>query len=540
MRTAYLGGRVYTGELPLKEAFLVEEGRFVHVGTNREVEALLQSGDQKIDLSGRFVSAGFNDSHMHLLNFGQSLYGARLAEHTSSLAELLTHLKDCLRKDPPEAGGWLIGRGWNQDYFTDAERMPDRHDLDTVSTEVPILITRACGHSCVVNSCVLKLAGISAGTPDPEGGSIGREASGEPDGRLYEKAIGLLDSVKPQPGKKEIREMLLLAMREVNRYGITSVQTDDYSAFRTLPFETVNEAYRELEAEGKMTLRVTEQANFTDLSALSAFIEKEKKESGSTFFRIGPVKLLGDGSLGSRTAHLSRPYLGSDGEMGFSLFPPEELKALVSLAHENGMPVAVHAIGDACLDEVLDAIEEALEKEPREDHRHGIVHCQISRKDQLERIARLKLHVYAQSIFLDYDNHIVERLVPPELARTSYSWKSLKDAGVTVSNGSDCPVELPDVLAGIQCAVTRRSLDGTGPFLSAEAFSVAEALDSFTLSGARASFEEKIKGRIREGMLADFVVLDRDPFETAPEELHSLKVLKTVLGGETVFAEETE
>jgi predicted amidohydrolase YtcJ len=199
------------------------------------------------------------------------------------------------------------------------------------------------------------------------------------------------------------------------------------------------------------------------------------------------------------------------------------------------MSVAVHAIGDACLDEVLDAIEEALDKNPRKDHRHGIVHCQISREDQLKRIARLNLHVYAQSIFLDYDNHIVEKRVGKELAATSYHWKTLMDQGVSVSNGSDCPVELPDVMAGMECAVTRTSLDGTGPYVADQAFSVREALDSYTIRGAEASFEEKIKGRIAPGYLADFTVLNGNPFETEPGSLHEIRVLDCFLGGKRLF-----
>jgi predicted amidohydrolase YtcJ len=165
-----------------------------------------------------------------------------------------------------------------------------------------------------------------------------------------------------------------------------------------------------------------------------------------------------------------------------------------------------------------------------------VVHCQISRADQLERIRALLMHVYAQSIFLDYDNHIVENRVGPELASTSYCWKTLMDSGVSVSNGSDCPVELPDVMEGIECAVTRCSLDGTGPYLPGEAFSVQEALDSFTVHSAEASFEEDRKGRIREGYLADFVILGRDPFETAPREIHRIPILATYLGGRCVYA----
>ena len=536
MKTAYYNGIVYTGEMPLQQAFLTEDGRFGITGSDEEVLARLSPEDRKTDLHGAFVCAGFIDSHMHLLNFGQSLHGARLAEHTGSLQEMLGYLNDRIRSEPPRPGQWLIGRGWNQDYFSDEKRMPTRQDLDSVSAEIPIMITRACGHSCVVNSPVLEKARINRSTPDPEGGTIGREADGEPDGRLYENAIDLLDPVRPQPDKESLKDMLLLAMKEANRYGVTSVHTDDYCVFRSVPWETINEAYRELEAAGQMTVRVTEQCNFTDLSEFMKFTEAGNRSGkGSEFFRIGPLKLLGDGSLGSRTAHLSLPYLQGDGGCGFSLFDPGYLKEMVAWAHGHGMNAVVHAIGDACLDEVLDAFESALTADPRPDHRHGIVHCQVSRKDQLERIARLGLHVYAQSIFLDYDNHIVEKLVPPELAAYSYSWKTLMDMGVCVSNGSDCPVELPDVMAGIQCAVTRRSLDGFGPFLPREAFSVREALDSFTSAGARAGFEEQEKGRIREGMLADFVILGQDPFKTEPSRLHGIPVIAAYLAGKEVY-----
>lgn len=536
MKTAYYNGTVYTGEMPLQEAFVTENGRFRQTGSTEEILAGLAPEDKKVDLNGRFVCAGFIDSHMHLLSFGNFLHGARLAEHTGSLREMLSYLKEYLTLDPPRPGQWLIGRGWNQDYFSDEKRMPTRQDLDSLSAEIPIKITRTCGHSCVVNTPALERAGITRNTPDPEGGTIGRDADGEPDGRLYENAIDLLNAVIPQPDKEAIREMLLLAMKEVNRYGITGVHTDDYSTFRDVPWQRINDAYRELEAEGRMTVRVTEQCNFTDLTELKKFTEAGNRSgTGSRFFRIGPLKLLGDGSLGSRTAHLSLPYLQGDGDCGFSLFDPEYLKELVAYAHGHGMNAVVHAIGDACLDEVLDAFEAALTAEPRPDHRHGIVHCQVSRKDQLERIARLGLHVYAQSIFLDYDNHIVEKLVPPELAAYSYSWKTLMDMGVCVSNGSDCPVELPNVMAGIQCAVTRRSLDGFGPFLPREAFSVKEALDSFTYACAKAGFEEKEKGRIREGMLADFVILGADPFQTEPSRLHGIPVIATFLAGEEVY-----
>ena len=536
MRTIYHHGRVYPGELPLCQAFAVEDGRFVRVGSDEELLAFAREGDALVDLQGRFVCAGFNDSHMHLLNFGQSLHAAQLAGHTGSLADLLAYLREYLQGHPVREGQWLTGRGWNQDYFQDVSRMPDRRDLDGISAEIPIMITRACGHCCVVNSRVLELAGIGPDTPSPDGGSIGME-NGRPDGRLYDNAMDLLSEVLPLPDQEELKEMIRLACAELNRFGVTSSQTDDYCVFRSIPFETVNAAYRELEDSGELSVRVYEQSNFTTLPELQRFVEAGNVTgAGTELFKIGPLKMLGDGALGSRTAHLSQAYADDENNCGFSLFSDEHMNAMVSYAHAHGMQVAIHAIGDACLDQVLNAVDLALREHPRADHRHGVVHCQVSRPDQLRRIRELDMHVYAQSIFLDYDNHIVNRLLRPELAESSYSWKTLLDSGVSVSNGSDCPVELPDVMEGIECAVTRCSLDGTGPYLPGEAFSVQEALDSFTVHSAEASFEEDRKGRIREGYLADFVILGRDPFETAPRELHRIPILATYLGGRCVYA----
>ena len=535
MKTIYYNGRIYTGQLPFQEAFAVEGKHFLQVGDTEQLLRLAGEEDTLVDLGGHFVCAGFNDSHMHLLNFGQFLYSAQLAGHTSSLSELLSFLKDYLPAHPVCEGQWVTGRGWNHDYFSDTDRMPDRRDLDAVSTDVPIVITRACGHCCVVNSCALALAGIDSDTPDPPGGTIGRE-NGQPDGRLYENAMDMLTGVLPVPDKETIKDMLRLGCAELNRYGVTSVQSDDYNVFPTVPFELVNEAYRELEESGELSVRVYEQSFFTTLDGLRHFVESGNiTGTGSDMFRIGPLKMVGDGSLGSRTAHLSVPYRGGNGGRGYSLFSDEHMNAMVSYAHAHGMQVAIHAIGDACLDQVLNAMELALREHPRADHRHGVVHCQVSRLDQLERIRALHLHVYAQSIFLDYDNHIVNRLLPPVLAQSSYSWKTLLESGVSVSNGSDCPVELPNVMEGIECAVTRQSLDGTGPYLPHEAFSVQEALDSYTIHGAEASFDEHRKGRIREGYLADFVILGQDPFQCEPRQIHSIPILASYLNGICVY-----
>ena len=536
MKSAYINGNVYTGQLPVRQAFLVEQGVFRKVGSNGEVLREISGEDRVVDLRGHFVCPGFNDSHMHLLSFGNFLRTLRLAEHSGSLSDMLRYVRSCLEEHPPRAGRWLLGRGWNQDFFSDVSRMPDRYDLDGISTEVPIMLTRACGHCCVVNTKALEISRIDGNTLSPEGGDVGMR-DGRPDGRFYDNAMELVQRCLPPPGREEIRDMLRNACREVNRYGITSVQSDDYLVFQGVSWETVQDVLEEMARTGELTVRVYEQAQFTDMKGLEDFLGKGNcTGKGGNMFRIGPVKLLGDGSLGSRTAYLSRPYADSDADTrGFPLYSDREMQAMVTCAHSHGMQLAVHAIGDACLDQILNAMEQAMQAFPRPDPRHGIVHCQITRPDQLRRIRDLGLHVYAQSIFLDYDNHIVEKRAGKELAGTSYHWKTLMDMGVSVSNGSDCPVELPHVMAGVECAVTRTSMDGTGPYLPGEAFSVREALDSYTLRGAEASFEETVKGQIAPGFLADFTVLSENPFDTDPRRLHEISVLLCCLGGKEVY-----
>ena len=508
---------VYTGD-GFAQAFAVEDGKFVAVGSENEMPE-----GRRIDLGGAFVCAGFNDSHMHLLNYGQALHMAPLWLHTSSLEEMI----DCLRHTKADRG-WIIGRGWNQDYFSDIQRMPNRADLDRVSSELPVCAIRACGHALVVNTQALVSLGITHDVVSPEGGEIDFEQ-----GLFFDNAMDLVLNTIPAPDMQTLKNYIRTACAALNSRGITSCHSDDYCVFRQLPWQTINAAYEELEAAGELTVRVREQVNLTTVEDLLAFVHAP--HSDTEMFSMGPLKLLGDGALGARTALLSRPYADAPDTQGLSVFTAQQFNELIGCAHAHGMQTAIHCIGDACLDMVLDAIEKAQAANPREDARHGIVHCQITRPDQLQRMALARLHIYAQSIFLDYDTHIVHERVGDELARTSYSWKTLMDLGATVSNGSDCPVEVPDVLAGIQCAVTRQDLRGCEPYLPGEAFSVKEAVDSFTIAGAYASFEENIKGRIAPGHRADFTVLGANPFRVDHGQIKDIPVLETWLNGTPVW-----
>ena len=537
MKNIYYNAKVYTGDMALAEAFVEEDGVFVFAGTSEDALGMFSEGDSRIDLGGKFVCPGFVDSHMHVLSYGYSLTTARLSEHTDSLEGMIEYFREFAKEHPPVEGSWIVGRGWNQDYYSDADRMPDRHDLDRVSKEHPVVAVRCCGHGLAVNSKAIEILGVTKDTPVPEGGSIGIE-DGEPDGRFFDNAMDMVYAAIPAPGKAALKEMIRAASRALNAYGVTGCHSDDFSAFNGLDWKIVHEAISEVEKEGGLTVRIYEQANFADPEKLKEFCEAGHiSGEGSEMFKTGPLKLLGDGALGARTAFLSRPYADDPSAVGLPVFTQEQLDTLIGYAHEKGMHCAVHAIGDACLDRVLAAYEKALAKNPRDDHRHGIVHCQITRPDQLQKIIDMKLHVYAQTIFIDYDSRIVRQRVGDELAESSYNWKTLMKAGVSVSNGTDCPVETPDALRGMQCAVTRRSPGSDdAPYLPREAFTVQEAIDSYTIRSAEAAFEESIKGRIQPGMVADFVVLGENPFEVDAECIKDIPVCGTYLGGRKVFS----
>ncbi|MBQ4552550.1 MAG: amidohydrolase [Clostridia bacterium] len=533
MKQLFVNGQVFTGTGVMRSAFAEENGKFIAVGSTEEILSLKEENDQVIDLANKFVCAGFIDSHMHLVNYGNVMGCCNLMEHTTSVADIQQALRDFIAAEKIPAGSWVRGRGWNQDYFVDNHDLPTRAQLDEVSTEHPICITRCCGHSLVVNSKALEVLGIDT-VEKIDGGAYDLAT-----GAFFDSAMTLVYARLPQPGRAEIKEMILRACKGLNALGVTGSHTDDLCAFENTPWQEVIAAYHELEAEKKLTVRVYEQSQLTTPEALREFLAAGYKTGvGSDMFKIGPLKLLGDGSLGARTAYMSKGYADQPDERGLAIFTQEQFDEMICLAHENGMQIAIHAIGDGILDRILLSYEKAFALCPREDHRSGIVHVQLTRPEQLKKMQRLNLHAYIQSIFLDYDINIVEARAGKELASTSYAFHTLKQMGLHVSNGTDCPVEMPRALHGIQCAVTRCTLSGKGPYRPEEAMDVSEALLSYTAESAHASFDENVKGKIQPGMLADFVVLSDSPFRVPANKISAIQVEKTFLGGACVYERE--
>ena len=534
MKTIYTGGRVFTGALPLKEAFIVEEDKFLAAGTDEEMLALRQDADVIIPLEGRFVCPGFNDSHMHLISYGHTMEMCDLTgDATTSLAAVQQALRDFAAAHPE---GWLVGRGWNHDYFSPAGDIPTRHDLDAVDADRPICITRCCGHCLVVNTRALELLGIDGSTPVPEGGAIDLDENGVPTGVLRDTAMVIAQAKLPKPDMEGLKRRIRNACAALNSVGVTSCQSDDFTSFENVPWQDVLTALQEVEKEGGLTVRVYEQSQFTTPESLRTFLDMGYTTgTGSEMFKIGPLKLLGDGSLGARTAYLSGEYADAPGVKGLAIFTQEQFNEMIALARSGGMSAAIHVIGDGILDRVLNAYEYAENLYPDIPVRSGVVHVQLTRPDQLQRMKELGLHAYVQTIFIDYDSHIVRQRVGG-LADTSYAFRTMREMGITVSNGTDCPVEWPNPMCGLQCAVTRQPLDATiPPYRPEEAMTMEEALQIYTVDGAYASFEEDFKGRIAPGMAADFVILEESPFDVPPQDIHRIRTHATYLGGQCVY-----
>ena len=393
MKQLFVHGNIFTGQLPLVSAFAVEGDTFLHCGTDAEILALKEPGDEVIDLHRDFVCPGFHDSHMHLLNYGYAMENCDLSCHTGSLEDVIHALKLFAAEHP---AGWIQGRGFNQDYFADSHNMPTRYDLDQVAADRPVCIVRCCGHCLVVNSYTLDLLGIDGTQPQVSGGHYDLDQDGMPLGIFRDAAMSMVEDHIPIPDKEDIKRMLLSASQALNRYGVTACQTDDLLTFPGLPWPVVLEAYQELEAAGALTVRILQQCQFTDVPSLQKFMEQGYKTSvGTDWFRIGPLKLLGDGSLGARTAFLREAYADAPEQRGLALFTQEEFDDLIGYAVQHGMQVAVHAIGDGILDRILLAYEKAFRNFPANDHRCGIVHAQITHPEQLKTMHRLGLHIYA-------------------------------------------------------------------------------------------------------------------------------------------------
>lgn len=535
MKKIYINGDIYTITNGRAEAFVVENGKFSYVGSNEVAKTYKDLYSTVIDLNNQFITAGFNDSHMHLLSTGLSIDMINL-NSAKSINELIEISKDYLKDKKYDNNRWIMGRSWNQDHFENPI-FPNKYDLDKISTEYPICFMRACYHVYVVNSKALELMGVTKDTAQIKGGQFDIDKNGEPTGVFREAAVEMITSKISPLNFDDIKKTIQIAIKNCNSAGITSVHSDDLNTLTGLPYSDVIKAYKELESENKLNVRVYEQSRFSDLDTFKNFIgDGYYTGVGSDKFKIGPLKIIGDGSLGARTALLNKPYSDDLTNSGIGILNQEQLNEWVEYGQENNMQIAIHGIGDKMMYMILTSYEKAQKKFFKADHRNGIVHAQITDKYILNKMKELDLLAYIQTIFIDSDSSVIENRVGKERMKDTYNFKTMLDLKLHVSNSSDAPIETTNIFKGIQLAVTRASFDNMNRvFLKEQAMTVKEAIYSYTKAGAYASFEEDLKGSIEVGKVADFVILDNDPFAVDAFKLKDILVLETYLDGKMVW-----
>lgn len=539
--TLYKNANVQTvdKENPKAESFIVKDSKFLFVGSEEDSRKKLEGKEfDEINLESNLVLPGFNDSHLHFLHYAKGLLNVNLTG-TRSIDELKTRLKEKLESRDKEDNFWLEGEGWNQDYFVDEKRFPTKEDLDEVSTEVPILIMRACFHIGVLNSKGLELLELNSSNASEYGDLIEVFPNGEPNGVIKENLLENVKSKKPGFDYNLTKDILLKAQEKAFEQGLTSVQSDDFGYVPNQDFNLLFDLFKDLYEEDKLKLRISEQCLFLNVKDEEKFFNAGYHYGwGNETYRISTVKILSDGSLGARTAALRNGYNDDSSTKGIMLFTQEELDEMVLLSHENKCPVAIHGIGDRAIEMALNSIEKAKKTYPDIKLRHGIVHCQITDEELLNRFKELEVMALVQPIFIDYDMNIVSDRVGEELSKTSYAWKTMKDKGINVSFGTDAPVEPFDTMPNIYSAVTRKNITGDEEktYLEKEKMSMEDAIYAYTYESAYASGEEEIKGTISPGKLADFIVLDKDLFNLENDkEILDTKVLETYVGGQLVF-----
>lgn len=499
---------------PRVEALAVRGGRIIAVGSNSEVGRYVGGETRVVDLKGKMVVPGFVDCHVHMASFGRQLQVLDLRDATS-IVEIKRRLRDYAEENPEKS--WILGGRWDHEKFAE-RRYPTRWDLDEAVSEKPVFLIRVCGHVGVANTKALKLAGITRETA-VNGGKIDLdEAGGEPNGVLRENALNLVWRVVPKPSLEELEEACVKACRKAVEEGLTAVHWIVDSAEE---LQVIQKLWR----EGRLPLRVYLGIPVKLLDAAAQL--GLATGFGDGMLKLGFVKIFADGSLGARTAALKEPYSDKPETSGMLLLSQRKLNRLVLKAHRAGWQVAVHAIGDKAVESALKAFSKVLKMYSSVSCRHRIEHCSVLNPKLIRRIKRLGLVASVQPHFVISDFWIAER-VGVNRARWVYPFKTLMKTGVVVASGSDCPVEPISPLLGVWAAVARKTF-------KKESLTVEEALKTYTVNAAYASFSEKEKGTIEVGKLADFTVLSEDLFKVSPEKIREVKVEMTIVGGKIVY-----
>ena len=524
----YLHGRIYTNDPkhPWAEAMAVRDDRIFCVGTLSQV--LLDCGgaesSEVVQLNGRFVMPGFNDAHVHLGGAGHHKMTLALNE-ASSLADLQKLVATAVGRH--KLGEWVIGSGWDQTRWTDP-KYPTRLDLDQVAPSNPVYLLHISGHIAVANSLALKHAEIFADTPNPPGGEIERFADGEPTGILKERATEMVTQRIPDPSLADRRKGIELVLEELAQNGVTSAQDlSEWDDFRI---------YGDLKQEQKLTVRITEWLPF-DLPIDS--LQNMRAEGGTSdpWLKTGPLKAFLDGALGTWTAALLAPYADAPSTSGILTERPEKLKAMAIERDRLGFQLAFHAIGDKANRLALDTFESLVRVAPARERRDRIEHAQVLAPEDIKRFGELHVIASMQPSHETNDMRWAEKRLGPERSKGAYAWNSLQKAGATLAFGTDYPVEPVNPLRGLYACVSREAPEGGPPggWIPQEKLPLQDCISAYTTGSAYAEFMEGKKGELKIGEFADFVELSQDLTKIPPRDILKTEVLRTVVGGRTVY-----
>jgi predicted amidohydrolase YtcJ len=528
-----LNGKIWTvnKKQPGAQALAIYRDRILAIGSDQQIRGYLGLNTQMIDLKGRRVVPGFYDSHVHLLGSGLRLAEVALKDAKDE-AEFGRRLQEFDRKLPRDR--WLLGGEWDHDRTFNGV-LPTAALLDKYVPKRPVFLRRYDGHMAVVNSLVLKMAGITAQTPDPAGGVIYRKPGGkEPSGVLRDNAMDLADRKIPATSDAEIVEAVHAALIEIRQQGVTSVQDMDGSDDATR--RRLFRLYQQLARSGQLTCRINVRWPISQWKQLASLGVEEG--FGNDWVRIGGLKGFMDGSLGSSTAKMFEPFLNEPDSTGVFVTPLDKMRDYVREADKAGLSVAVHAIGDRANAEMLDIFAEVAKENGPRDRRFRIEHAQHLRPQDYKRFADLGVIASMQPYHIIDDGRWAEGRIGKKRCESSYANRSLLDAGAKLAFGSDWSVAPISAILGIDAAVNRRTLDGKDPggWFPAQKITVAEAIEGYTLTSAYAGFEEKDRGSLEVGKLADLVVLSRDILDAKERDhIAEAEVVMTMVGGKIVY-----
>lgn len=512
---------------PHAQAVAVIGERIVAVGSNAEIDAWRGPGTKVIDAAGRLLLPGFNDAHVHLLSGGAQLDQVQLYDATS-VAEVKRRLAARAAKTPK--GEWILGGDWDETKWSPVE-LPTAKMIDDVTSNVPVFIGRYDGHAALANSAAMKLAGVDKNTSDVPGGVIVRDAEGNPTGVFKDAAENLVYKAIPPMSPAQRIRAAQRAFAYAASLGVTSMQA------MSMPYPDIA-TLSAMAERGELTARiyaVPMETGWQDLAKIGI-----RRAWGSPWLRIGALKGFADGSLGSETAYMFEPYRDNAKNFGIlsdEMQPPEAMQQRLMDADAAGLQLCIHAIGDRAISMTLDMFQAIEQAHGSHDQRFRIEHAQHVAPKDFARFAGLHVIASMQPYHAIDDGRWADTRIAPAVARYSYAWRSMLDHGVTLAFGTDWDVAPLDPMIGLYAAVTRATLDGKRPggWVPEEKITLPEAVYAYTMGSAFAEFQDKEKGSITPGKLADMVIVSEDLFKIPPEKIRDVKVVTTIVGGKTVY-----